>query len=465
MIFILQDFYELTEVSSRKSLSSFRGTIEGKGEEMQKVNTRALSGFMELSPEDQLEFDRIKRVILNEHLDHGFCPVDVPLIYRKEVLLAKAGGETEKQIYQLKKGDNDLALRFDLTVPLAAYVTEKQQDLTFPFKVSQINKVYRGERPQKGRYREFYQCDADVIGRGELDIAHDAEVISVIYGVYKKLDFGEFTIRVSNRKLLTGFLDGLDVGDRTGAVMAVIDRAEKVSEDEFRAGLVELGLGDEQVDKVLRFTKISGGNDEIVSGLGELGVENELFGRGLDELVSVMDLLGKMGVKDSVKIDLMIVRGLDYYTGTVFETLLNDYPEVGSIGSGGRYENLASNYSNEKFPGVGASIGLTRMFAALKEIGVVKSGSKTVVDVMIVPFASEQFEYCYELADRLRAVGKRVDVVLMEAKIGKKLAYADKMGVKDVIVVGEDEVGSGRVAVKNMESGGLVDLDEYLKNA
>jgi histidyl-tRNA synthetase len=428
---------------------------------MQRINTAPLSGFMELLPEDQMEFDRIKEVIRNAHLRNGFLPIDTPLIYREEVLLAKAGGETEKQIYRMDKGDNKLALRFDHTVPLAAYVAENQSNLQFPFKVSQIGKNYRGERSQKGRYREFYQCDVDVIGRGELDISYDAEVIGVLYDIYKELKFGEFTIRVSNRKLLNGFLSGIGLGDNAVAVARIIDDAEKISPEEFEDKLAGLGIDRDVIDMVGRFIRISGGTNEIFARLREFGIENEMFRTGLDELSKVMNIVEMKGMSDSVKLDLMIVRGLDYYTGTVYETVLNDCLEVGSIGSGGRYDDLTSNYSNEQFRGVGISIGLTRLFCALKEAGIVGTTKKSSVDLLILPFSENQFAFCYDLAKKIRESGKNVDVLLQDMKIGKKLAYANKVGVENVIVVGEEEVLTGRVKVKNMMSGDLAELDEW----
>jgi histidyl-tRNA synthetase len=427
---------------------------------MQRINTAPLSGFMQLLPEDQMVFDRIKQVIFDVHRQNGFLAVDLPLIYREEVLLAKAGGETEKQIYRLEKGGNRLALRFDHTVPLAAYVAENQNDLVFPFKVSNIGKNYRGEKAQRGRYREFYQCDCDVIGRGELSVAYDAEVISVIYEIYRRLNFGDFTLRVSNRKLLNGFLESLGLTDIL-AVSHIIDDAEKISEEELVSCFKKIKLDAGSIAKITEFIQISGTNEEVITKLEEMKIENDDFAAGLKELKTVMELLAKKGV-DNAKIDLMIVRGLDYYTGTVYETILNDHPDIGSISSGGRYDNLADNYTNEHFQGVGASIGLSRLFYVLKESGLVASEKVSPVDVLVVPFAAQQFEYCYILADTIRRAGKTVDILLEDGKIGKKLGYADKARIKNVVVVGENEVQSGNVMVKNMDSGELSTLDEYL---
>lgn len=432
---------------------------------MQKVNVSPLSGFMELLPDEQKEFDRIKQVILEEHKKHGFLAIDTPLIWRREVLLAKAGGETEKQIYELERGDNKLALRFDHTVPLAAYVAGKQGELNFPFKVSQIGKNYRGERPQNGRYREFYQCDCDVVGRGSLDVAYDAEVISMAYDIYKQLDFGEFTIRVSNRKVLVGFLQGLALMN-VAEIMRVIDRAEKISREDLEEELKQLSVTDEQMDKLEIFIGVSGNNEDVLNNLDEFGIENELFEEGVKELRQVVGQLAAMGIKDSVKVDLMIVRGLDYYTGTVFETILNEHPEVGSVASGGRYDNLVAQYSNESFPGVGISIGLTRLFSALIDAGLINITKNTAVDVLIIPIdrTKKGDEFCYRLAQMVRTAGKSADILFASGKVGKKMSYADKTKAGSVVVVGENEVESGKVLVKNMRTGEVDEFDEWLKN-
>jgi histidyl-tRNA synthetase len=430
---------------------------------MKTIDTHPLSGFMELSPKEQLEFDRLRQVIQTEHKKAGFWPLDVPLIYREEVLLAKAGGETEKQVYKLTKGDAKLALRFDLTVPLAAYVTEKQSELAFPFKASQINKVYRGERSQRARFREFYQCDCDVVGRGELDIAYDAEVVGVLHDIYQALGLGKFMIRLSNRKLLNGFLTSLGLGAKTAVISNIIDHAEKVSKSELEANLVAAGCNQSQVGKTIDFMNINGDSDEVLLALAKLGVDNEQFRQGIDEITTVRRLLVDKNMANNTKIDLMIVRGLDYYTGTVFETVLNDYPEIGSVGSGGRYDGLASNYTSENFPGVGASIGLTRLFSVLKEVAATKlTGQSSPVDILIIPVSRAEFTYCHQLAGRLRDQGRSVDILLQTMKVSKKLTYADRLGAENIIVVGGNEVESGRLLVKNMHSGDMIDLDEYL---
>jgi histidyl-tRNA synthetase len=431
---------------------------------MPKISTKPLSGFMELGPSDQLEFDRIKEIIRRGYTKYGFLTIETPLIYRSETLLAKAGGETEKQIYRFDKGSNDLSLRFDLTVPLARYVVDKQGELSFPFKVTQIAKSYRGERAQLGRFREFYQCDADVVGRGELDISYDAEVVALVSAVYSKLDFGTFTIRISNRKLVGGFIDELGASKQSAEILAVIDRAAKITPQEFTVQMADLGLGEAAAKRLQDFVSLGGkDSDSVLNSLASLGVKNATYLQGLSELKTVMGLLGQMGAADNVQIDLMIVRGLDYYTGTVYETFLDGRErEIGSIASGGRYDALASNYSNESFPGVGVSIGLTRLFVALKDAGLVGAAKQTPVDILILPFDEAQFAYSYKLADQLRAEGKNVDVLSQAMKFNKKMAFANKSGVGSVIVVGEDEVKTGKLKVKNMATGAELDLTTSL---
>ena len=428
---------------------------------MQKINTAPLSGFMQLLPEDQIEFNRIKQVIADAHHRSGFLPIETPLLHRQELLLAKAGGDTEKQIYQLEKGDHKLALRFDLTVPLAAYVAENQSHLNFPLKTSQIGKVYRGERSQRGRFREFYQCDADVIARGTLDIAYDAEVISLIHEIYSELNFGAFTLRISNRKLLNGFLNSLGLGEKSTDVSRIIDDAEKISESEFVAKLTALQIAPETIKNLTNFINIRGTNSEILKQLNNLHITDDQFTTGLAELKTVMSLLAAKGITETAKIDLMIVRGLDYYTGTVYETILNDHPNVGSISSGGRYDNLTGTFSNEQFQGVGGSIGLTRLFSVLREIGIIKS-APSPVDLLLIPMSESQFPFCYQLSQDLRKQNLRVDIFLASGKIAKKLSFADKSHIPHAIVIGENEVETNRLHVKNMTDGSLTPLDEFL---
>jgi len=417
-----------------------------------KIPTRVLPGFMELLPADQIAFNRMLDTIRSVYEQYGFVPIDTPAIERADVLLAKVGGETAKQIYRFMKGDNELALRFDLTVPLARYVAEHVNELAFPFRRYHIAKVYRGESPQKGRYREFYQCDIDIIGNGSLSLVNDAEIPRVIYDVFTRMDIGHFLIRINNRKLITGLLNSVGVGELAVEVMRTIDKIEKVGESEVCKSLVELGLSDNAVQKIFDFLAISGHTDDVVRNLGLLGVTDEKFVTGVSELAEVVKYMRALGMPDSsFVIDLSIARGLDYYTGTVYETTLVDYPKVGSVCSGGRFDNLAEKYTDKKLPGVGISIGLTRLFYQLKEAGLVKPETSTLAKVLVVPFVND-LSVPLEIATMLRQQGLLVEVYLEEGKMKKKMAYADKIGVPYVVLVGEDEISSGMFAVKNMST-------------
>lgn len=417
-----------------------------------KITTRVLPGFMELLPADQIVFNRMLDTIRSVYEQYGFVPIDTPAIERADVLLAKVGGETAKQIYRFIKGDNELALRFDLTVPLARYVAEHVNELAFPFRRYHIAKVYRGESPQKGRYREFYQCDIDIIGNGSLSLVNDAEIPRVIYDVFTRMDIGRFLIRINNRKLITGLLNSAGVGELAVEVMRMIDKIEKVGEDEVRKILVELGLSVNAVQQIFDFLAISGNADEVVGKLGLLGVTDEKFVAGISELAEVIKHMRAFGMPDSsFAIDLSIARGLDYYTGTVYETTLVDYPRVGSVCSGGRFDNLAEKYTDKKLPGVGISIGLTRLFYQLKEAGLVKAETSTLAKVLVVPFV-KNLSVPLEIATMLRQQGLNVEVYLEEGKMKKKMAYANKIGTPYVVIVGEDEISSGMFAVKNMST-------------
>lgn len=433
-----------------------------------KINTKPLPGMMELLPEEQLEFDRILSVVKKHHLSFGFSPIDTPIIERSETLLAKAGGETEQQIYRFKKGDNDLSLRFDLTVPTARFVAEKFSGLSFPFKRSQIGKVYRGERSQRGRFREFYQCDIDVIGKDSLSINYDAEVIAVIYEIFKELDFGSFTIRISNRNIISGLIEALDLNKHTKEIMALIDRAEKISEQEFSNQLELLELGDESSNIISRFVKISGSPDSVISNLTEISKSldnNQRFMLGVNELAKVSQILDAMAVsRNNFKLDMVIVRGLDYYTGTVFETNLDDFKGIGSVSSGGRYDNLVALYSKEMLPGVGASIGLTRLFWCLRELGLLKIGNKTPANLLILPFSEEEVSKSLEIANVIRKKDINVEVLLENMSVKKAFKLADKRGVKYVLPVGENEILSGNFSIKNMYSGEVESLDSWILN-
>ena len=436
---------------------------------MNKVNPRTLSGFMELSPNDQIEFNRIKKIIEDTYKLYGFYPLDTPVIEYSEVLLAKAGGETEKQIYRFNKGDNDLSLRFDLTVPLAKYVSLKYNELLFPFKRYQIGKVFRGERPQKGRFREFYQCDIDVIGDGELSLMYDAEIPSIIYDIFTKMNIGKFVIRINNRKILNGFFEYLNLSDKYQDILRIIDKMEKVSESDLIDMLKEIDLTDEIIDKILSFVKIKGTNGEVLSSLKGLNISNETFLNGINELETVINSLRTMNINEEYfMIDLTIARGLDYYTGTVYETKLVDYPQMGSVCSGGRYDDLATFYTDKKLPGVGISIGLTRLFYQLKENGLIKNESDSVVDVMILPMI-EEYKVPLEISKKLRNIGISTSICYINKKFKSKIKYADSMNVKYSIIIGEDEINNNVVTIKDMYKNeqtqiNIECLEEYFKN-
>ena len=430
-----------------------------------KINTKPLPGMMELLPEEQLEFDRIYEVIRKNYEKFGFAPIDTPIIERTETLLAKAGGETEKQIYRFSKGDNDLSLRFDLTVPTARFVAENFGQLQFPFKRSQIGKVYRGERAQRGRFREFYQCDIDVIGRDNLNIKYDAEVIAVIYSIFRELNFGDFTLRINNRNITSGLIDGLNLSEKQAEIMALIDRAEKITPGEFYQQLEDLDLG-ESAQSIKDFVEISGSCEEVLNKLRKIdqNVKNDQFEKGIDELSKVAEILKKMGVEEKYfKLDMLIVRGLDYYTGTVFETNLNDFKEIGSVSSGGRYENLSEYYSKEKLPGVGASIGLTRLFWSLRDLGLLSFSKRSNAEFLIIPFSENELEKSFKIANDLRESGKNVEVLLEEFNMKKAFKFANKRGVKYVLVIGEQEISKNVFEFKNMETGEKLNLNEKIK--
>ncbi len=435
---------------------------------MSEIITKVLPGFMELLPEEQIEFDRIKNIITTTYEQYGFTAIDTPVIERSKTLLAKAGGETEKQIYCVENrngagagnsdeyGKAELSLRFDLTVPLARYVAEHFNELSFPFRRCHISKVYRGERPQKGRFREFYQCDIDVIGKDKLSIRYDAEIPSIIYQLFKQLDFGKFTIRINNRKILNGLIGSLNIDTDKVEILRIIDKAEKISRDELILQFKNQGITDEAVEKLLGFINIKGSTDEVISMLKSLGVNNGLFNEGLEELATVTTMMAEMGVEtDYFKIDLSIARGLDYYTGTVYETVLDDYPKIGSVCSGGRYDNLASYYTTEKLPGVGISIGLTRLFYQLREVGLITCTRKTVADIVVVPMDDLNIKTAFRIANCLRTTGYNVDVLLEELNIKKKFLYVKKKEAFFTIVIGSEEEASGQLTVQYKANGEL----------
>ncbi len=420
---------------------------------MAKTEPRTLSGFMELLPNDQILFNQMMNTIEETYQRFGFLPLDTPIIELSEVLLAKAGGETEKQIYRFNRGDNDLSLRFDLTVPLAKYVAKNYGNLSFPFRRYQIGKVYRGERTQKGRFREFYQCDIDIIGDGELDLINDAELPSVIYMIFTKLGFSNFTIRINNRKILNGLFESIGQKDNSVEILRIIDKIDKIGKEAVIEELEKINVGSKQIDKIISFIEISGSNDEKLEKLKALKIENETFNKGLDELNYVVKNMRLFGIPESnIQVDLTIARGLDYYTGTVYETFLNDYRELGSVCSGGRYENLAENYTDKKLPGVGISIGLTRLFYKLSELNLIKAEKKSISDVLIIPMV-EDLSVPIKVANTLRGNGINTEIYLNNKKLKAKFKYADKLEIPYVIVIGEDEIEKQVVKLKNMQTG------------
>lgn len=416
------------------------------------VKPSTLPGFMELLPKDQILFNEMKDIIRKNFEKHGFLPIDTPVIEKSEVLLAKGGGETEKQIYRFSKGDTDMSLRFDLTVPLARYTVEHMNDLSFPFKRYQIGKVYRGEKAQKGRFREFYQCDIDTIGMGELSLVNDAEFPVVIFHTFKDLGFTDFTIHLNNRKILKGFFSSLGIEDSMNALRTV-DKLDKIGEESVLEELGENGIGRDSGEKILEFIKIRGSVDEIFEQLRELKIEDEIFQEGLDELTQVVGYMRDFGIdEDCFDIDLKIARGLDYYTGTVYETTLDNYPKIGSVCSGGRYEDLASYYTDKALPGVGISIGLSRLFYQLNEAKIISSEEKSLVDLLIIPM-DDCIHDGIKLLSELREKGVRVSVYTEFAKLKKKFKYADQTKVDYVIVLGEEEIKTRKYSLKNMHSG------------
>lgn len=419
---------------------------------MATVQPRTPSGFPEYLPEEQIEFNRLMAIIRETYEKYGFSPIDTPDLELSEVLLTKSGGETEQQVYRFTKGSNDLTMRFDLTVPLARYAAEHEGKLVFPFRRYHIGKVHRGERAQAGRFREFYQCDIDVIGSDSPIV--DAEFPAVINEIFERFDFGEFTIRINNRMVLNGFFEGIGLADTSKEVLRVIDKIEKISRDELIAELEKLGLNGEQIDKVIQFTEITGSNDDVLAQLHGMAIESETFRSGVEKLTQLVGALRTMQVPEQrFRIDLKIARGLDYYTGTVYETMLDEYPEVGSVCSGGRYDNLASHYTNTELPGVGISIGLSRLFYKLRELGVIKAEAMSPAKIVVMPLGDEQIPAGLAAARDLRAVGLPVMLYSEPNAIKKKMRYADRMGFDWVVIIGDREAETNTVSLKNMGSG------------
>ncbi len=421
---------------------------------MEIIRPRTLSGFMELLPAKQAQMERMMEILRRTYALYGFAPLDTPIIEDAQILLAKGGGETEKQIYRFTKGDSDLALRFDLTVPLAKYVALHYNDLVFPFRRYQIGKVYRGERAQRGRFREFYQADIDIIGDGKLDILNEAEIPSIIYQIFRAFGLTRFQIRVNNRKILNGFYAMLGLSEQSGDIMRTVDKLDKIGAEKVSALLMELGISQENAQEILKFIAITGTNAQVLEALEGYRGRNEIFDLGLSELKAVTENLGAFGVPEAnFAVDLTIARGLDYYTGTVYETTLLDHPEIGSVCSGGRYDNLAGYYTDRALPGVGISIGLTRLFYVLDEQGLLNPAQNNApADALILPMTSDR-STAIALAQELRGHGIRVQVYGEQKKFKQKMTYADKLGVPYAILLGEDEIAAGKCSVKDLRSG------------
>ena len=422
---------------------------------MAKVSPRTLSGFMELLPQSQMKMERMMEVLRRSYSVYGFTPLDTPVIESAEVLLAKGGGDTEKQIYRFTKGDSDLALRFDLTVPLAKYVAAHYSELSFPFRRYQIGKVYRGERAQRGRFREFYQADIDIIGDGKLDIMNEAEIPAIIYNTFTKLGITKFKIRVNNRKILNGFYSMNGMVEKAGDIMRTVDKLDKIGEEKVKQLLIdEVKMLPCKAENVLDFMAIKGSNAEVIARLEMYRGMDETFDLGLDELIAVTKNLADFGVpEENFAVDLTIARGLDYYTGTVYETEMTEHPEIGSVCSGGRYDNLAEYYTDKQLPGVGISIGLTRLFYVLQEQGLLSNEAISApCDALVIPMVDDM-GFAISAATTLRAAGVRTQLYSEKKKFKAKMSYADKLQVPYVVLVGEDEVNEGVLSVKDMVSG------------
>ena len=424
---------------------------------MKRINTSAISGMQELLPNTQVIFNTIKDQIARMYHLHGYQYIETPTIERTDILLAKAGGDTEKQIYKVVKtaeaaDEADQALRFDHTVPLARYVVEHESDLTFPFKVTQIGRNFRGERSQKGRFREFYQLDVDVIGRNTLSIAYDADVVETAYAALKTFIKPKMLIRISNRKILSGFLEALDLAEISKDIFDVIDHAEKVTAEQTKSALEALKISADKIAKILDFIKINGEREAAVAALRALEIKNAQFEAGVAEIDFVLKTLEQHGLTGVAIADMLIIRGLDYYTGTVFETILPDYKGIGSICSGGRYENLASNYTDQSFPGVGISIGLTRLFYILESNQMLGEFQSTSVDYVLIPLSDAEYGFTSQVAETLRKEGKSVDILYSDKKLGDKMKYASK-NAKYVGVIGENEAETRSVEFKQLITG------------
>ena len=431
---------------------------------MKKINTSPISGMQELLPNEQATFNNLKENIANVYHRHGFLDIETPTIERTEILLAKAGGDTEKQIYKVIKtaesaDDSDQALRFDHTVPLTRYIVEHESNLAFPFKVSQIGLNFRGERAQKGRFREFYQCDIDVIGRNDLPIAYDADVISTLLQTFISFELKTPVLaRINNRKILTGFISSLGLSDKSTDIYSIIDHAEKVSPQKTHESLVEIGLSESEVTKFITFIDLHGDRTSIVEKLKNLNIDHPIFQEGVSELEQVLHLLEAANLSEHIIADMKIVRGLDYYTGTVFEFILPEYKSVGSVCGGGRYDNLTGYFSEQSFPGVGGSIGLTRLFYVLNQYQLLPTTTTMPIDYAVIPVSNNEITYALQVAEKLRKAGHTATVVFTDKKLGTKLTYATKIAASG-IVIGESEVTSGHIQAKDFATGKTSDLD------
>ena len=420
---------------------------------MNKIEPRTLPGFMELLPNEQIIFNQVLEKIKSSYEKFGFLPLDTPALELSSVILAKAGGETEKQIYRFTKGDTDIAMRFDLTVPLAKYVAKNSGELSFPFRRYQIGKVYRGERAQKGRFREFYQADIDIIGDEELSLINDAELPSIIYTTFKSLGFNKFVINLNNRKILNGFFEHLNLSELSTDIVRIVDKIDKIGVDAVKSSLVDLQISSQDVEKILDFISITGDKDEQITKLIALKISNELFNKGLEELQEVIKYVRLFNVpEENFNINLTIARGLDYYTGTVYETFFTDYREIGSVCSGGRYDNLASNYTNKILPGVGISIGVTRLFDQLKDLDLLKLDKKSIADVLVVS-ATEDISVCLPIANEFRTANINTEVYTLDKKIKNKFKYANKLNIPFIAIIGETEIANNTINLKNLITG------------
>lgn len=432
---------------------------------MKSINTSKVSGTQELLPAEQAIFNNLRKTISDTYHLYGYQEIETPFIERTEILLAKAGGETEKQIYKLiKTGDKsiesaDQALRFDHTVPLARYIVEHESNLVFPFKVSQLGTNFRGERAQKGRFREFCQCDIDIIGRDQLPIAYDADVISTLLATFNAFDLNTpILARINNRKIISGFLSGLELDDESTEIMSIIDHAEKVTPEQTKTSLEELGLNEKIVKQIVSFIDIHGDRSQVITKLNNLGIDNATFQEGVVELDQVLYLLESIKLTEQIEADMKIVRGLDYYTGTVFEFILPEYHNIGSVCGGGRYENLANNFTDKSFPGVGGSIGLTRLFYVLNEAKLLSPEIQDLIDYAIVPFSEHEFDEAFSVANKLRNKGHSTTIILTSKKLGDKLTHATKIA-KNGVVIGEEEVKTKNLKTKNFQTGETTELN------